>query len=344
MALATRTPAKRSLDSGFRYPRLMRRIERLINLIAALLEARRPMTAEDIRQEIAGYGQASHESFRRSFERDKEALRAMGIPLEVAPHPATGTDAYHIPKSRYYLPELDLEPAELTALRIAADAILGSADAVRAGMMKIAAESGLSPSSGPSGGGRIAWGADIAAEQPLLGPLYAAVLERSPITFDYQRAGSDFPERRRVEPYSLVHRRGHWYLVGRDQDRDAVRSFKVSRIRSAVETTEGTYDVLSQFDAGTHLAGEAWQLGGEETGAATIRFSESLRWWAEQNFPDAPAQDGPDGAVDVEVPVANVDALVSWVIGFGGEVEIVAPPEVRKRLLDHLSAFTDASS
>src|ERR671919_1957396 len=98
MALATRTPAKRSLDSGFRYPRLMRRIERLINLIAALLEARHPMTAEDIRQSIAGYEQSSREAFRRSFERDKEALRAMGIPLELTPDPATGTDAYHIPK------------------------------------------------------------------------------------------------------------------------------------------------------------------------------------------------------------------------------------------------------
>ena len=341
MAVDTQTPAERSLDSGFRYPRLMRRIERLINLIAALLEARRPMTAEEIRERIAGYEKTSHEAFRRSFERDKEALRAMGIPLELAPHPATGADAYHIPKSRYYLPDLDLEPAELAALRIAADAILGSTDAVRAGMMKLAADSGLPPRAAPTGGGRIAWGADIAAEQPLLGPLYAAVLERSPLTFGYQRAGSDATEPRRVEPYSLVHRRGHWYLVGRDQDRDAVRSFKLSRIGATVETRPGTYNVPPQFDAGTHLSGEAWELGGEDSDTATIRFSESLRWWAEQNFPDASSQEGADGALLVELPVANVDALVSWVIGFAGEVEIVGPPRARKRLLEHLSAFTE---
>ena len=300
------------------------------------------MTAEEIREKIAGYEQTSHEAFRRSFERDKEALRTMGIPLELAPDPATGADAYHIPKARYYLPELDLEPAELAALRLAADAILGSADAVRAGMMKLAAEGGRP--SGPSGGGRIAWGADIAAEQPLLGPLYAAVLERSPLRFDYQRAGSDSPEARLVEPYSLVHRRGHWYLVGRDRNRDAVRSFKVSRIRSAPQTQPGTYDLPPRFDAGVHLAGEAWELGGEEPGTATIRFSESLRWWAEQNFSAAFAREGPDVALEVEVSVANIDALVSWIIGFGGEVEIVAPAGVRRRLLDHLSAFTGAAS
>ena len=341
MALAIRAPGERSLDSGFRYPRLMRRIERLINLIAALLEAHRPMTAEEIRERIAGYNQTSHEAFRRSFERDKEALRAMGIPLELAPDPSTGGDAYHIPKSRYYLPDLDLEPAELAALRIAADAILGSTDAVRAGMMKLSADSDLPSSSGQTGGGRIAWGADMAAEQPLLGPLYAAVLERSPLAFGYQRAGSDSADRRHVEPYSLVHRRGHWYLVGRDQDRVAVRSFKVSRIRTAVETRPGTYTLPAQFDAGTHLSGEAWELGGEDSGTATIRFSESLRWWAEQNFPGAPAREGTEGALLVELPVANVDALVSWVIGFGGEVEIVEPQGVRRRLLEHLSAFTD---
>ncbi len=65
----------------------MRRIERLINLIAALLETSRPMSAEDIRRNIAGYDQPSHDAFRRAFERDKGSLRAMGIPLDVRPVP-----------------------------------------------------------------------------------------------------------------------------------------------------------------------------------------------------------------------------------------------------------------
>jgi predicted DNA-binding transcriptional regulator YafY len=321
----------------------MRRIERLINLIAALLEARRPMTAEDIRQSIAGYEQSSREAFRRSFERDKEALRAMGIPLVLTSDPATGTDAYHIPKSLYYLPELDLEPDELAALRIAADAILGSAETVRAGMMKLAADSDLPTSSAPSAGGRIAWGADIAAEQPLLGPMYTAVLERNVLNFDYQRAGSDTAEARRVEPYSLVHRGGHWYLIGRDQDRDAVRSFKVSRVRAALETTTGNYEVPPEFDAAAHLGGEAWEVGPEDIGGATVRFSESLRWWAEQNFSEARSHEGADGSLDVELPVANIDALISWVIGFGGEVMIVSPSQARERMLEHLSPYTDGT-
>src|ERR671915_2476953 len=94
-----------------RYPRRMRRVERLINLIAALLEAPRPMTADEIREQIAGYEGLSRTAFRRNFERDKETLRAMGIPLELRQLDPFGIDpdGYTIPKDRYYLPELDLE-------------------------------------------------------------------------------------------------------------------------------------------------------------------------------------------------------------------------------------------
>jgi proteasome accessory factor B len=318
----------------------MRRIERLINLIAALLEARRPMTADEIRQSIAGYDQANRASFRRSFERDKDALRTMGIPLELRADPLTGGDAYLIPKARYYLPDLDLEADELAALRIAADAILGGADAARAGMMKLAGEVDSVPSAGP----RIVWGADLAAEQPLLGPLYTAVLERQRMTFGYQRSGSDAVEVRDVEPYSLVHRRGHWYLVGRDRDRDGMRSFKVSRIHEPIEYSVGDFAVPEGLDTAAALGGEAWEVGSDEPVTAVLRWSENMRWWAEQNFPRAATKEHSGGALDVELPVANLQALASWVIGFGGEVEIVEPEEARAVLLDYLTPFTAGTS
>jgi proteasome accessory factor B len=78
----------------------MRRIERLINLIAALLDTRHPMTAEEIRSRIAGYDQGSHDAFRRAFERDKDSLRHMGIPLELVPTDPFSEvpDGYIIPK------------------------------------------------------------------------------------------------------------------------------------------------------------------------------------------------------------------------------------------------------
>ena len=311
----------------------MRRIERLINLIAALLEAPRPLTAEEIRDRIAGYDQPNQEAFRRAFERDKEALRTMGIPLELRPTGIMGSDieGYIIPKDKYYLPELDLEPEELAALRIAAEAVVGGGNVAESGLMKLSVDAPSAPWSGP----RVVWGADVAAEQPLLGPLYEALVERKPVTFDYLSAAGD-ASTRTVEPYGLVHRSGHWYVVGRDSSRDDVRSFKVSRIKRSLQAGEGSFEIPDSFDAAAHLAGEAWEMGEAPRVTAVMRFSAAMRWWPEQNLSELKQSDGPDGTLDVEVPVSNIDAFVSYVIGFGDDVEVVTPPDVRTRVVEQV--------
>lgn len=317
----------------------MRRIERLINLIAALLEAPRPLTAEEIRDRIAGYDQPNQDAFRRAFERDKGALRSMGIPLELRPTGIMGSDieGYIIPKDKYYLPEFDLEPEELAALRIAAEAVVGGGNVAESGLMKLSVDAPSAPWSGP----RVVWGADVAAEQPLLGPLYEALVERKPITFDYTSAAGD-ASTRTLEPYGLVHRSGHWYVVGRDTARADVRSFKVSRIGPSLQAGSGTFAIPDSFDAAAHLTGEAWEMGEAPRITAVMRFDGALRWWPEQNLADLKQSDGPDGALDVEVPVSNVDAFVSYAIGFGDEVEIVSPPEVRARLVEQVRVAAEA--
>lgn len=321
--MATVAPAQ------LRYPPLMRRIERLINLIAALLEAARPLTADEIRTSIQGYDQAADAAFRRAFERDKEALRAMGIPLETRPVDAFGTEGYVIPKALYYLPNIDFQPDELAAIRIAAGAILGASEAARAGSMKLAAGDGPLPAT------RIVWGADVAADSSLLGPLYAGVLQRRAVLFEHRRGGVGEWRRRELEPYGLVHRRGHWYVVGRDRDRNATRAFKLSHIRPPVRMSTDEFDAPDGFDAAAHID----KVTGSEVETVTVRFDRDFRWWAETNAPGAAATEACDGALDVEMPAGNIDELVSWAIGFGGGVEILAPEAVRARLLDHLAPF-----
>lgn len=315
----------------------MRRIERLINLIAALLDSRRPMTASEIRERIAGYQTENFEAFRRSFERDKAELREMGIPIEVVKD-EDDVDAYTIPPGKYYMPELDLQPDELAALRLAADAVLGAGDQASTGLRKLSVESDADGVASP----RVVWSADIAAEQPLLGPLLSALLERKPVRFGYE-TGDGRKSQRQVEPYSLVHRRGNWYLVARDVDREAVRSFKVSRIIPPPEKTDGAYEIPEDFDLERHTGIEPWEVGAGEQMTARIRFDQPLAWWPQQNMTELAANPVDDGAVEVEMPVSNLDALVSWVIGFGEGIEVVSPPEARDHLLQHLEPFTAGS-
>lgn len=318
----------------------MRRIERLINLIAALLEARRPLTAQEIRDTISGYDQLTHDAFRRAFERDKDALRSMGIPLETVPADKLiddRADGYTISKSRYYLPELDLKPDELAALRIAAQAILGGATEAESGLMKLSIDSSGTPAPGP----RVVWGADVAAEQPSLGAFYSALLDHKPVEFGYRTADATGAARRRLQPYGLVHRRGHWYVVGQDIDKAAVRSFKVARVSGPVARLDGSYTIPRSFDAAEHVGEQAWAIGPETSDVTVVRFDASMSWWVEQNMPGLPASAGPHGALDVEVPVANLDALISWIIGFGSEVEILAPESARRQLIEHLAPYLE---
>lgn len=316
----------------------MRRIERLINLIAALLEAPRPIPVDEIRTKIAGYEQEEFEAFRRAFERDKESLRSMGIPIELVRDPLTDqAEGYIIRKESYYLPQLDLEPDELAALRLAADAVLGAGEEAASGLLKLSVDQPLDPLAGP----RIVWGADVAAEQPLVAELYAALSSRRPVAFGYATAAEVAPDRRRLEPYALVHRRGQWYVTGRDLDRDALRSFKLSRMSGPLESLEGSYEIPATFDAEEQLGDEAWERGPDQAAAVTVRFSPALRWWAEQNLAQWPWGEGPDGSLDVQLQVGRVEALVAWIIERGSDVEIIAPEGARAALLEHLAPYLE---
>jgi predicted DNA-binding transcriptional regulator YafY len=318
----------------------MRRIERLINLIAALLDTRRPLTAEEIRTSISGYDSPTHEAFRRTFERDKKDLRDMGIPIETVKlgEFEDEGDGYIIPKDKYYMPELDLEPDELAALRLVADAAMAAGDEAQAGVRKLSIFASGESAPQP----RMAVKANMASEEPLLAAAFSAVQARTPVTFTYT-TGRGETTTRVLEPYSLSHSRGHWYLVGRDTDKDDVRSFRLERIQAPIETTSGHYEVPEGFDALERTGMDPWEVGGEESDVATLRFDPALRWWAEQHLDRVPAKEGPDGSLEVELTFSNVEALLSFVIGFGGAVEIVAPPHARTALLEHLAPYLGAN-
>src|SRR5918912_732037 len=99
----------------------MHPLERLINLVAMLLEARRPLTFEQIRGALPAYAQDDLATAKRMFERDKDILRDNGIPIEMQPvDPLDVEEGYVIPKDRYYVPEISFTPQEISALFVAA--------------------------------------------------------------------------------------------------------------------------------------------------------------------------------------------------------------------------------
>src|SRR5205823_2381508 len=167
----------------------VRKAERLLNLVAMLLETSRPVTAQQIRETIPGYDQDSWEAFKRMFERDKDELREMGIPVELAPtDPWEVEEGYRIPKDRYYLPDLNLAADEMAALVLAAGLVrMEDPDAARTALLKLSGDLSGNQGAPAPDAARLPWlTADLGLAAPGLAKAFAAVADRKRVTFRYR--------------------------------------------------------------------------------------------------------------------------------------------------------------
>jgi predicted DNA-binding transcriptional regulator YafY len=314
-----------------------RKSERLLNLIVMLLETSRPVTAKQIHETIPGYGQAEWDTFKRMFERDKQELREMGIPLELSPVDSWELEqGYRIPKDRYYLPDLELEPDELAALWLAAGLVrVSDPGRARSALMKLSDENLPKQDN-------LSWlTADLGLSAPNLPLALECVAERKKVSFNYQ--GSTTARSRTMQPYGLAHRRGHWYLVGHDLGSHQTRSFRLDRIDGAIRPTEPSragpeFEVPQDFDPGASLEAPPFAKG-EAALKAEIRFEPSTAWLVERTSPWLVLDFSEDSSATTTVEVADVDGFLSWVLGFGDGAELLGPPELRQEILERLEVL-----
>jgi len=307
------------------------KLERLMNLTAAMLETVRPLSADELRERVPGYPD-DKASFRRAFERDKEDLRELGIPISLAP--VEGTDppieGYLIRKEEYYLDDPGLETDELAALNLAQSAV--QLEGVE-GIDAIAKLGGVvGPGLDPEATGLASLRAD-----PALVPLFGAVLERRTVRFAYRaREGA---EERTVDPYRLDYQGGHWYLSGHDRGRDGERHFRLDRVVGEVTAgPPGGFDRPATEVPGVPRAG--WQLGaGEPVVARLLVDADQARWAAQHLGADAVAERRADGSVEFDVVVTNWPAFRSFVLSFLEHAELLAPDDMRAELVSWLQAL-----
>lgn len=310
--------------------------ERLLNLIVMLLEAPRPVGLKEIHATIPGYGQDQWEAFKRMFERDKQELREMGIPLERGPTDVWETDeGYRIPKERYYLPEMGLEPDELAALWLAAGLVRMHDEAtVRSAMLKLAYDAPLDE---PPAGGRLH--VDFALASPNLPPAFEGVSERKRVVFTYRSRSGE--KHRVLDPYGLVHRKGAWYLVGLDHLSEEVRSFRLDRIVGQLRLADPT-NPAPDFEAPEGFRPEAALdmppfVQGPPVVRAEVEFDMSAGWWVERSFPWLQVEVREDGSAAAVLEVTDIDGFFSWVLSFGEAAEVKAPEELRLQLGERLA-------
>jgi proteasome accessory factor B len=312
-----------------------RKTERLLNLVICLLHTRAFLTAEQIRDLVPGYSDApSDEAFKRMFERDKEDLRDLGIPLETGRNSVWDeVDGYRIARREYELPEVSLEPDEAAVVGLAARIwrTASLSESAARGLLKLRA-------AGIETDGPLPAGLEprVEAHEESFAPLVEAVTDGRPVQFDYRPAGKTATTRRHVEPWGVVQWHGRWYLVGHDRDRDATRVFRLSRIAGTVAVVGESGSVTPPEGVGLVDAVKAYAT---EPAHAPARLrvragrGDDLRREAGRITPAEPGWDV------LELGYLDVERLADRVLPYGADVVVLEPLDARHLVRRRLSAL-----
>jgi len=269
------------------------------------------------------------------FERDKEDLRVLGVPIEVGGHdPLFGDEAgYRVVRSAFELPDISLEADEAAVVGLAA---------------RVWQQAGLAGATSDALRKLKAAGVDVdrealdvaqpqlADDEPSFETFWQSVAERRPVTFGYRRSAAATAAERRLQPWGIVSYRSRWYVVGHDLDRGAPRMFRLSRVTGPVGFAgpPGSFEVPQGTDL-RRLAGALAPAAPERTASTLVRPGRAVALRHRATSVEESARPGWDR---VTVPFGRTDALADELASYGPDVVVESPPEVRDGVLARLRA------
>ena len=297
------------------------KLVRQLSLVAFLMAQQRPVTADEIHEAVEGYGGMSEQAFLRRFYADRAEIEGMGLRLAVerpGDDPFQG-DLYALPPENYYLPELDFDPAELSALQTCLYLLEGQfayAEPLRLALqhLTLGRPSPLDDHAARTVSLNLLGGdysPEVAAH---LTKIESAISRRKTIRFTYYSIGRDERSEREVDPYSLLYSAGNWYVVGWSHEREDTRMFRLSRIEGRITfktRAEHDFPAPQDFDLSRYRDRAPWQLDDADQ-TATIALTPTIAWWVEQMFGAyGETAIGADGAGVYTTPYANRSELAA---------------------------------
>lgn len=309
------------------------RVERLTNLLALLLETVEPLSLTQLADRLEGAYPDGLEARRGAFERDKAALRELGVPIEteiVSSGPDAGQTRYRVDRRRYELADLDLTDDERRALQVAVAATRGGSGDAQSALWKL--------------GGSIADdpvpAVFVVPRAAATAALRDAIAARAVVRFGYRGRA------REVEPAGLLLREGFWYLVGRDRSHGERRTFRVDRIDGAVEAGEPGGFESDPVDLRDAVPADPRLLPGSDGDGprvARVRVS-GPRALLVGRVAGLEHEPGDGGDVVVHVPFHHAEAVRSWILGLGPHAEVLEPTELRADVIEWLRSFAAPTS
>ena len=319
-----------------------RKSERLLNLVIALLVSRSYVTKDRIREVVEQYRGQGDDAFEKMFERDKEELRSLGIPIEVGYLDRAFEDepGYRVERSAFELPDIDLEPDEAAVIGLAARVWqhAGLASATSDALMKLKA-AGVSVD-------RAALNVvqpQLAVEEPTFEAFWTATRTRTPVRFSYRTSSSADEMTRHLQPWGVVSSRGRWYVVGFDTDRQAPRLFRLSRVHGEVadDGRAGVFVVPEGTDIRALTDSLAPESGDRR---ATVLVRRDSAHGLRRHGDPADDQETPDGWDRLDVSYGRSEALAEEVLSYGDHVVVEEPADLRTLVVDRLTVLSGGAA
>lgn len=317
------------------------RTERLLALLLVLTSAQRPLTRRAIRDAVGEYQGGSDAAFERKFERDKEELRACGIPIRLATDAWGEAAGYELEQAEMFLPSIEFDASERLVLTLAARAWGRGA---LSGLRKL--EASVGPVAPEAERLRV----ESRVDSQALAAVMSAIGERRGVGFDYRGTNDSAPLRRRVQPWGISAQRHHWYLIGYDLDRQARRVFRMSRVAGPV-SSEGprhAYEIPDGTDLGTIPSG--WDDEPDVSATVLLRpgAGHALRLLGRPiSRTEAADADSADGFEAIRIDAVRPRSLVREVLRCGSTAWLLEPAELVDQVqaaLRRLISSADASS
>ncbi len=307
-----------------------------MNLVVALLATEQGLTKETILSSVSGYREqseagASKDALEKMFERDKENLRGLGVPIETIGDHADPDDLrearYRVPTAEYALPvDIEFTAAEIALLNLAGSVWSESSmsEQARSGLRKIRALGN------PVDERIIGYAPRISVRDHAFAPLQRAIEQARTVTFPYLKPGERSARLRRVRPLALVEYEARWHVLGVDVATDAERTYLLSRITDAVVITREGFDPESRRGAGERALRGLRELADSQTALVEVHpgTEAALRLGRRAT----PATQG------LRVPYVDAHVLADELASYGPEARVVEPPHLRDLVIERLRA------
>jgi proteasome accessory factor BC len=333
---------------------------RQLSLISFLMANRRPVSALEIKQEVEGYSSMNDDAFARRFYADRAELESLGISLQVE-KPGEGffeAELYALPPENYYLPAIQFTDDELAALRTALTLLDGRfayAEPLRLALQQVSWGRPNPISNGESAPVDVAVTASAGGRElsQRLGKTETAISRRKTIEFEYYTMERDETSKRKVDPYHLVYRSGQFYLIGHSHEREAVRVFRLSRIRGKVSyatKAEHDFSAPEDFDRRDYGSRADWQMG-EVADSAKVFVRDRIAWLVERDYgrfgelrPARKADRAPGRGMIFDTGYASSRQLIAWVLSWRHNATVLEPRHLADEAAERLGVLRDRHS